>query len=101
MCADTDREVCVLSNRPAPSPSRSPDATVAHGRAAMRLAGADEIHLLLGGVQGSRRWRWAPRRQTFHAGQFACRPPGMPHGPWRSEEGVSTYEVRYPAPAER
>lgn len=39
--------------------------------------------------------------QTFHAGQFACRPPGVPHGPWRSEEGVSTYEVRYPAPAER
>ncbi|GAA1205596.1 cupin domain-containing protein [Prauserella alba] len=39
--------------------------------------------------------------QTFHAGQFACRPPGMPHGPWRSEEGVTTYEVRYPAPAEQ
>ncbi|TCP40767.1 ChrR-like protein with cupin domain [Tamaricihabitans halophyticus] len=39
--------------------------------------------------------------QTFYAGQFACRPPGMPHGPWRSEEGVTTYEVRYPAPAER
>ncbi|HEV7909215.1 MAG TPA: cupin domain-containing protein [Pseudonocardiaceae bacterium] len=35
--------------------------------------------------------------QTFTAGQYACRPPGMRHGPWRSEEGVTTFEVRYPA----
>ncbi|GAB2968609.1 cupin domain-containing protein [Amycolatopsis acidiphila] len=33
--------------------------------------------------------------QTFTAGQYACRPPGMRHGPWRSEEGVTTFEVRY------
>lgn len=33
--------------------------------------------------------------QTFSAGQFACRPPGMPHGPWTSEEGCLTFEVRY------
>lgn len=36
--------------------------------------------------------------ETFSAGQYACRPPGMPHGPWRSDEGVLTFEVRYPAP---
>ncbi|WP_031469302.1 cupin domain-containing protein [Sciscionella sediminilitoris] len=33
--------------------------------------------------------------QTFTAGMYACRPPGMRHGPWRSEEGVTTFEVRY------
>jgi len=33
--------------------------------------------------------------QTFGAGMYACRPPGMPHGPWRSDEGCLTFEVRY------
>lgn len=33
--------------------------------------------------------------QTFRAGDYACRPPGMSHGPWRSDEGVTTFEVRY------
>jgi hypothetical protein len=35
--------------------------------------------------------------QTFTAGMYACRPPGMPHGPWRSTSGCVTFEVRYPA----
>ncbi|MEV6897409.1 cupin domain-containing protein [Amycolatopsis sp. NPDC051372] len=35
--------------------------------------------------------------ETFSAGMYACRPPGMPHGPWRTEEGVLTFEVRYRA----
>jgi ChrR Cupin-like domain len=35
--------------------------------------------------------------QTFRSGMYACRPPGMPHGPWRSQSGVTTFEVRYPA----
>ncbi len=34
---------------------------------------------------------------TFGPGDFACRPPGMPHGPWVSREGCVTFEVRYPA----
>ncbi|MBO0729275.1 MAG: cupin domain-containing protein [Acidimicrobiaceae bacterium] len=33
--------------------------------------------------------------QTFPAGTYACRPPGMRHGPWRSPEGCVTFEVRY------
>jgi hypothetical protein len=33
--------------------------------------------------------------ETFSAGMFACRPPGMPHGPWRSDGGCTTFEVRY------
>lgn len=35
--------------------------------------------------------------QAFGAGTYACRPPGMPHGPWRSPSGCITFEVRYPA----
>jgi hypothetical protein len=34
-------------------------------------------------------------KQTFCAGMYACRPPGMPHGPWRSVDGCSTFEIRY------
>ena len=35
--------------------------------------------------------------QTFVAGMYACRPPGMPHGPWVAPEGCVTFEVRYRA----
>nr|HET6903981.1 cupin domain-containing protein [Ktedonobacteraceae bacterium] len=34
--------------------------------------------------------------QTFRQGMYACRPPGMVHGPWRSESGVVMLEIRYP-----
>lgn len=34
--------------------------------------------------------------QTFSAGEYACRPPGMRHGPWVSgPDGCTTFEVRY------
>jgi len=33
--------------------------------------------------------------KTFTAGMYACRPPGMPHGPWVSEDGCTTFEARY------
>lgn len=33
-------------------------------------------------------------QQTFTAGMYACRPPGMTHGPWRSPEGCRTVEFR-------
>lgn len=33
--------------------------------------------------------------ETFTAGMYACRPPGMKHGPWASEDGCLTFEVRY------
>ena len=36
-----------------------------------------------------------PLNQNFTAGMYACRPPGMPHGPWRSKEGCMTVEMRY------
>lgn len=38
-------------------------------------------------------------REAFTAGMYACRPPGMPHGPWRSEGGAVMIEFRTMAPA--
>ena len=35
--------------------------------------------------------------KTFPAGTYACRPPGMRHGPWRAPQGCLTFEVRYKA----
>ena len=36
--------------------------------------------------------------KTFPRGTYACRPPGMPHGPWTAPEGCLTFEVRYTRP---
>lgn len=33
--------------------------------------------------------------ETFTAGMYACRPPGMQHGPWTSQNGALTFEIRY------
>jgi hypothetical protein len=35
--------------------------------------------------------------QTFSAGSYACRPPGMPHGPWHSDVGCLLLAVCYAA----
>ena len=34
--------------------------------------------------------------RTFTAGMYARRPPGMPHGPWTAEDGVTMLVVTYP-----
>ena len=33
--------------------------------------------------------------QKFPAGMYACRPPGMEHGPYSTPEGCVTFEIRY------
>ena len=38
------------------------------------------------------------KRQTFTAGMYACRPPGMVHGPYRTPSGCMTLEIRYGKP---
>jgi hypothetical protein len=38
--------------------------------------------------------------QTFATGTYACRPPGMPHGPWVAPDGCLTFEVRYAVAAD-
>ena len=35
------------------------------------------------------------KQQTFSAGMYACRPPGMVHGPYRVPRGCTTLEIRY------
>lgn len=49
----------------------------------------EEVFILTGSFHDQRLDR------TFRAGDWATRPPGMPHGPWRSEEGATMFEVRY------
>lgn len=50
----------------------------------------EEVYILEGSIHD------LELEQTFSAGMYACRPPGMRHGPWRSDEGCLTFEVRYP-----
>ncbi|MDX6261580.1 MAG: hypothetical protein QOH84_3268 [Kribbellaceae bacterium] len=33
--------------------------------------------------------------KTFHQGDYAARRPGMPHGPYRTDEGCTMLETRY------
>lgn len=35
------------------------------------------------------------KQQTFTAGMYACRPPGMLHGPYRVPKRCMTLEIRY------
>ncbi|TDD85920.1 cupin domain-containing protein [Actinomadura rubrisoli] len=49
----------------------------------------EEVYILEGSITDLR------LGETFTAGMYACRPPGMEHGPWLSEEGCLTFEVRY------
>lgn len=34
-------------------------------------------------------------QQTFSAGFYACRPPGMVHGPWVTRDGCTMLEIQY------
>lgn len=49
----------------------------------------EEIYVLSGEITDARLAR------TFGPGNYACRPPGMEHGPWTSPEGALLFEVRY------
>lgn len=49
----------------------------------------EEVYILEGSIRDLRLDR------SFTKGMIACRPPGMPHGPWVSPDGCLTYEVRY------
>ena len=49
----------------------------------------EEVWILSGSIRDLR------LDQEFTAGMYACRPPGMPHGPWSSPAGCVTFEVRY------
>ena len=37
--------------------------------------------------------------EPFNAGTYACRPPGAPHGPFKSNGGCVLFEIHYYDPA--
>jgi len=39
--------------------------------------------------------------ERFEPGTYACRPPGTPHGPFRSEKGCLLLEIHYFDPEDR
>lgn len=49
----------------------------------------EEVFIIQGSI------RDLPLNKTFSAGMYACRPPGMRHGPWVSDSGCLTFEIRY------
>ena len=49
----------------------------------------EEVFILEGGVVDLTLGR------AFTAGMYACRPPGMPHGPYASPDGSLLFETRY------
>jgi hypothetical protein len=69
----------------APGCDTSPNGTLTHDVWEEVFIVSGEIHDLRLG-------------QTFTAGMYACRPPGMEHGPWLSEPGAVTFETRFPEP---
>ena len=72
----------------APGVDSSPNGTLTHEF-------WEEVYIISGDLTDTR------LGQTFRAGMYACRPPGMPHGPWTSTEGVLMIEFRYGFPAEQ
>jgi hypothetical protein len=49
----------------------------------------EEVYILQGALHD------LTLNQTFLQGTYACRPPGMRHGPWVATDGCLTFEVRY------
>jgi len=65
-----------------PGTDTSPNGTLTHDF-------WEEVYILEGSIYD------IPLAKRFSAGMYACRPPGMKHGPWRTDEGCTTFEVRY------
>jgi hypothetical protein len=80
--SDLDRGVVTRILRFDPGTDTSANGTLAHDF-------WEEVYILEGDLTDTR------LGETFSAGMYACRPPGMPHGPWTTEAGCTTFEVRY------
>lgn len=82
LAADPDAGVATRILRFEPGTDTTPNGVQVHDF-------WEEVYILEGSMTDLR------LNETFSAGTYACRPPGMEHGPWRSEEGCTTFEVRY------
>ena len=88
LASDDQGNVASRMLRFAPGTNTAPMGALTH-------AFWEEVYILEGGLHD------LILNQTFSVGQYACRPPGMPHGPWRAPEGCVTIEVRYHAAKEK
>ena len=79
---DPESGVATRLLRFSPGADTSPNGTLTHEF-------WEEVYILEGAIYDIRLGK------NFTAGMYACRPPGMPHGPWTSKEGCITFEVRY------
>lgn len=82
LAKDPDRQVATRVLRFEPGTDTTPNGVQVHDF-------WEEVYILQGAIKDLR------LNQTFSTGQYACRPPGMEHGPWVSEDGCLTFEVRY------
>jgi hypothetical protein len=82
LASDAKRGVATRMLRFAPGADTSPNGVQLHDF-------WEEVYILEGSIHD------LTLGETFRAGTYACRPPGMPHGPWTSSEGCTTFEVRY------
>lgn len=82
--AAADREAGVITRilRFEPGTDTTPNGTLTHDF-------WEEVYILEGDLTDLR------LGEVFSAGMYACRPPGMEHGPWKTEAGCLTFEVRY------
>lgn len=82
LTADEETGDCTRLLRFPPGADTTPNGTLTH-------AFWEEVWILEGSILDTR------LGEEFGAGQYACRPPGMPHGPWVSPKGAVTLEFRY------
>ena len=79
---DADGGVATRMLRFSPGADTSANGTLTHDF-------WEEVYILEGYIYD------IPLGKKFTAGMYACRPPGMKHGPWKTDEGCITFEVRY------
>jgi hypothetical protein len=82
LARDGSSHVATRMLRFEPGTDTSPNGTLTHDF-------WEEVYILEGSIYD------IALGQNFTAGMYACRPPGMKHGPWKTEEGCITFEVRY------
>ncbi len=82
LARDSEGGVATRLLRFAPGTDTSPNGVLKHDF-------WEEVYILEGSLYDTR------LGENFSSGMYACRPPGMPHGPWKSDTGCLTFEVRY------
>jgi len=82
LARDPDAGVATRMLRFTPGTDTSPNGVLTHDF-------WEEVYILQGAIFD------LTLGKNFTAGMYACRPPGMKHGPWKSPDGCLTFEVRY------